>query len=63
MEMKSAAKSERTSYVFEIQKRYRKVIFPQCKKRHCLVVRKEGFFWYWWWFCFSPCKYYYVVVE
>lgn len=45
MEMKSATKSERrTSYVFEIPKRYRKVIFPQCKKRHCLVVRKEGVF-------------------
>lgn len=41
MEIKAATTFEkRISYIFEIQKRYRKEIFLQCKKRHCLVVRK-----------------------
>ena len=45
MEIKAATKFERrTSYVFEIPRRYRKEILLQCKKRHCLVVRKEGVF-------------------
>lgn len=44
MEIRASTTLERiTSYVFETQ-RYRKEMFLQHKKKHCLVVRKEGFF-------------------
>lgn len=44
MAIEAATTFERlTSYIVETQKRYRKEIFLQRNKRHCLVVRKEAF--------------------
>lgn len=61
MVIEAATTFERlTSYIVETQKRYRKEIFLQCNKRHCLVVRKKAFLL---WFCFSPWKHCYVIVE